>query len=580
MNEKKTGYPSIDQPWLKYYEGKQNKPIPHTCIYEIIKNENADYMDGIALNYFGRKYTFQELFDGADAAANAFKAAGLKAGDVVVFFLVNTPESVFAYLGANKMGLCVNQCDLRSDVKTMKHYISQVSPKVIVTLDMCWSTVVAATEDMDCVEKIVTLSVSNSMPQPILTGYKLAKEKKIVPTPVVYSDRVISWNDFIAAGEGIVAEQAPYDPDFCSIMMHTGGTTGLPKTVMLSDETIIGCLWGLWVSGINFARGDVWYNELPPFIVYGLTIAIICPLAAGMTVVLNPNFDPKAFPMQVLKYRPQHVAAVTEHFRQLYRSPLSRYLNYKFAKTFIIGGDAVPVDEEKRLNKFLKLRHSKMKIIKGYGMTELSPLATLCTPEVNAIGSIGIPLYSSNIKIVDTDTLEERPYNKIGEIWVSSPGIMLGYLGDEEATNEMIVTDKDGTRWLRTSDLGYMTEEGLLYHKGRMRRIYMTVHDGQGAKIFPAVPEDAIRTSKDVMDTAVACRPMRNSTFYEPVAFVVKEPASHKTDEELTEELKQINKDSVPSYMRPVKYVYLDNLPLTVAGKVDFVKLEKMAVKA
>jgi len=576
MENKMTGYASIDKPWMKYYEGIEFTPWPQATLYRSVLDANKDYLDETALIYFGRKYSYGQMFEQIDATANALKALGLEKGDVAIFSLVNTPEAVFALYGANKMGVVLNLVDPRSDVKTWKHYIEQVKAKVIVTLNLNYPIVEKAIEGTT-VEKVVVVSVANSMKGALKLGYKLQSRKE---TPkITYSDRVLTWNQFIENGRGAQAEEAPYAPGTCSIMVHTGGTTGMPKTVMISDDRLTQVIWSYHWTGIMFARQQTWYNDLPPFIIYGFGICTHAVLLFGLQLILMPKFSPEDFPKWFKKYKPQHVAAVSEHFRQLIRDPEVQKMDLSFVVSINVGGDALPVEDEKQINQFFEERGCPYNMIKGYGMTEVTSGATSSSPTMgsNAPGSIGIPFYRVTVKIMDPDTLQELKYNEIGEIWINTPGVMLGYMNDQEATDEMLYTDENGDVWVRTSDLGLMTEDGMIYHKGRMRRIYITIHDGQGAKIFPQVPEDAMRKNADVEDVSVACRFMKDSTFYEPVAFVVKEKDSAKTDEQLTEELKKICEDEVPTYMHPVDYVYLDTLPLTKNGKVDFVTLEKQA---
>ena len=153
---------------------------------------------------------------------------------------------------------------------------------------------------------------------------------------------------------------------------------------------------------------------------------------------------------------------------------------------------------------------------------------------------------------------------------------MLGYLDDQEATDEMIFTDEKGERWLRTSDLAKISEDGFLTHKGRLRRIYITDNGGDAAKIFPSVPEKEILRHEDVDAVCCAGRLKKDSTFYEIVAFVVKK--NDRPDEELAEELKKLCEEKVPGYMQPVAFEFIEALPLTETnGKVDFVQLEERA---
>ena len=253
-------------------------------------------------------------------------------------------------------------------------------------------------------------------------------------------------------------------------------------------------------------------------------------------------------------------------------------MNLDFLIIAAAGGDAVSLEVEKSCNEYLQRQNCKYAVTKGYGMTEICAVATFTTPSANALGSVGIPLALNTVKIVDVDTTKEVQVNQTGEIWFSSPSIMIGYYNKPEETAEIIVTDEMGIRWIRTGDLGHITEDGLLFHEGRIRRIYITSHEGQPAKIFPFLVEDHIRNSDDVFDCVVVGRLKENSANYEPVAYVILKnqqaaPATVKIELETT------CRENLPSYMWPVEYNFVDEFPHTPIGKVDYRALEKEAEK-
>lgn len=241
-----------------------------------------------------------------------------------------------------------------------------------------------------------------------------------------------------------------------------------------------------------------------------------------------------------------------------------------------VGGDAVECNLEQDVNKFLAEHNCQYEVCKGYGMTKLSATAVITFKGANAIGSVGIPLISNTIKIVDTETSKELGYNETGEIWISSPSIMLGYYNKPQETAEIIITDEKGVRWVRTGDLGHITEDGLLFHEGRIRRIYMTAHEGQPAKIFPMLVEGALKKSQHVSECSVVGRKRKNSDYYEAVAFIVKNSDATDTNVILEDISKQCA-ENVPTYMIPAEYCFVDELPHTPVGKVDFRTLEKKA---
>jgi len=576
MENTMTGYPHIDRPWLKYYsdEAKYHLNAPESTLYRAVYNANKDAMTYPAINYYGATWTYGDMFDEIEKAARSFAALGVQKGDTVVLCLLNMPETVFAFYALNKIGAIVNMVDLRSDSKTMKHYIEQVHAKTIVTLDMAYPLIRTATEDLD-IDHIVVVSLARSMPEPIKGGY-IIQSKATMPE-IAYDLTTLSWDVFMAMGKYGIYTEAPYEPNACAVHMHTGGTTGMPKTVMLSTYGINHVVRQYWFIGIPLDphNGQTFYNDLPPFILYGLLVGIQMSFIHGETVILLPKFDPFAFPELFAKFRPSHACAVTEHFRQLIKSEYTQDLDMSFLVSLAIGGDAIPQEEEEAINKFIRDRGCRYDMLKGYGMTELSAPFATSTQTVGAIGSVGMPLVENNMKILDADTHEPLKYNQMGELWVTGPGVMLGYFEDPEATEEIMETDENGVRWLKTGDIAHVNEDGLLFIDGRIRRIYMTMHDDQGAKIFPFVPEKTIRESEDVDTCSVVGRKMGDSAFYEPVAFVVK--AGDKSEAEIEADLRARCEKEVPSYMQPVEYFFISAIPLTHAGKVDFRQLEEMA---
>ena len=324
----KTGYPSIDRPWEEFYKNLPEKPMNDMpwkkylvddtpigsqppqglTMYQLIHDVNKDYPDQIALNYFGKKTTFREMFQHIDESARALTAAGVKKNDYVMVSLVDMPEVVYTFYGANKIGAAVNLIDPRSDVETLKHYIHQVNPKVFITLDLNYPLVKKAVVDTS-VEKVVIVKIGNSMPPAIRLGYNL-KSRKDHPK-IEYSDSVVLYNDFIASGEGTPDIEADYEKDACRIIVHTGGTTGLPKSVMISDQITNNVAWSYGYIGFPIKRQNVWYNELPPFIIYSMMISVHLPLFYGVTVVLNPEFSVEKFAKNFKKYKPNYAGGVT-----------------------------------------------------------------------------------------------------------------------------------------------------------------------------------------------------------------------------------------------------------------------------
>lgn len=569
MEEKTlTGYPSIDKPWLKFYTEEQiNTDLPECTVYELLWNKNKDHLGEIALNYYGHRFTYGQLFDRIERAAKAFSALGVKAGDIVIICTVNTPEMVYTFYALNRLGAIANMVDPRTNIDGLRGYIQESNARLAVVVEPAYPAIVKAAIGIE-LEKIIVISPADSLAPAAKILYRMKNKAPKL------TDIAMSWKSFEAQGTAVVPEYVSYAKDACCVMAHTGGTTGFPKGVLLSNDNINAVTHGYQYLGIPFQRQHRYFDDLPPFIMYGLCLATHTTLCYGLEVILYPVFDSKDFPKQFAKYKPHHFSALVDHLKYLAQDERTKRMDLSYFITPAVGGDAVNVELEKEVNGFLHRNGCKYEATKGYGMTELAATAVTTCPKANALGSVGIPLIANTVKIVDTDTQQELKYMETGEIWISGPSIMQGYYKKPVETEEMIVTDEDGVRWIRTGDLGHMTEDGLLFHEGRIRRIYMTAHEGQPAKIFPMLVENALKKSVSVQECSVVGRKRKNSDYYEAVAFIVKNDTKTAL---LEDELNEICRKHIPTYMVPAEYRFVEELPHTPIGKIDFRALEKEA---
>lgn len=566
----KTGYPSIDKPWLKYYsQDAIDAPLPECTMYEMVWNNNKEHLGDIALNYYGRKITYGQLFAGIENAAKAFSVLGVKKGEAVILCMVNTPEMVYALYALNRLGAVANMVDPRTNAAGIHEYILESNARFVMTVDLAYKAIEKAAEKTD-VQKIIVVSPADSLPPVAKVLYSL-KNKAPEAGKVA-----LSWKAFLAEGVNAHLNTAPYKKDTCCVMAHTGGTTGFPKTVMLSHDNINAVTHGYRYVNIPFQRQHRYFNDLPPFIIYGLALAIHTTLSYGLQVILYPTFDSKGFPKLFAKYKPHHFSALADHLKYLAADPITQEMDLSFLITPAVGGDSLSTELEQTANKFLKRNGCRFEVVKGYGMTEIAATGVTSSRGANAIGSVGAPLVNNNIKIVDVDSGQELKCGQTGEVWISGPSVMIGYYNKPKETSEIIVTDENGARWICTGDLGHVNQDGLLFLEGRIRRIYLTTYNGQPAKIFPIPVEDALRKLDAVRDCSVVGRKRKGSNYYEAVAFIVKEKGSN---EEVRRAAAEHCVAHLPEYMIPAQYLFLDELPHTPIGKVDFRALERIAAE-
>lgn len=571
-NKKLTDFPSIDKPWLKYYsEEAINAPLSECTMYELMYENNKKHLDDIALIYYNREITYGQLFNEIEKTAKAFSALGVKQGDIVIICSANMPETIYIIYALNRLGAVINLVDPRANEEQLRKYINECNSKIVVSIDLAYPTIKKAVKNSTA-EQIVVISPSDSFSTIMQYIYKIQNKANAI------EDNTLLWNDFRSIKCNSTSNFVGYEKNQLAVIGYTGGTTGIPKGVCLSNDNVNAVVHGYRYVNIPFKRQDTYYNDLPPFIIYGLSLAIHTTLCYGLRVILEPLFNPKRFPKEFAKKKPNHFSAGADHLNFLKMDKKVQKMNLSFLKTPAMGGDSLNIKTEEEVNNFLQTHGCYHEVVKGFGMTELSATAITTFDGVNELGSIGVPLVNNMVKFVDTESGKEVGYNQVGEMWISGPSVMMGYYNNLETTEEIIVEDENGNRWIRTGDLGCINEDGLIFHKGRIRRIYVTVVDGQPAKIFPMLIENTIKTSSDVYDCVVVGRHMEDSSYYETVAYVILKD-NCKRQEYVLQDLQKLCKDNIPSYMRPIEYRFVTKYPHTSIGKVDFRKLEEMATE-
>ncbi len=598
------GKPSIDKPWLKYYnEEILNKKLPEKTIYEYVVENNKKYPNRTALNYFGRKISYGQMIENIDQTARAFRNYGIKEGDIVTICMPTIPETIYIYYALSKIGAIANMVDPRTSKEGIENYINEAQSKMLIMID------VAADKAIDVkkkttIEKIVTVSPTDSLPLGIMLKkvskdidslYKDKKEmanreckkepkkKDIIldyfknmkknESSFSKSRECISWPVFYKAGKKKDYKPYPtYEKDKPLLIVHTGGTTGPSKGVVLSNFSVNAASFQCENAGYDFKREHNWLNIMPPFIAYGIGNGLHLPLSCGMEVILIPQFDPNKFDDLLLENRPNHMVGVPSHYGNIIHSKKleNEDLSYIIAPT--VGGDKMDENLEKKTNEFLSKHHCDYKVVKGYGMTEVNAAVAACTSnETNKIGSVGIPFPNTTISIFDPDTGEELGYNEKGEVCITGPNTMIGYFNNEEETNKILRKHEDGNVWVHSGDIGYMDADGNLFIVDRLKRMIIRP---DGFKIFPSLIEDVVVKHPLVKSCkTVGLRDLKFSQGKLPKAHVVL----YETDrniKDIENEIYMLCEEQLPEYYWPCEIEFNKSLPLTAIGKVDYLKLE------
>ena len=569
----RTGYPSVDKPWLKYYsEEAINAPLPECTIYEYLYENNKDFPSDIAINYLGRKITYKDLFENIDKTAAAFLKAGVKEKEIVTVALPSIPEALYCVYALDKIGAVANMIHPLAGKEETIHYFNEVESRVAVIFDGAYGAI-ADDIDKTSVEKVIVASRADSLPIALKMAYNLK-----VKSPKLDGKIFITWKAFLQAGKGTTVKTVDKDCHEMAIISHTGGTTGEPKGVMCSDANINSLIYQTFCCFEHEERQHRALAVLPPFVNYSLVESMLEMLYLGYTVILLPKYEPEKIWDYIRNYRPNVILSIPAYWEMLLVNCDSRKEDMSFLEQIYYGGEAMNKETERAIDDVLLKCGSKTELLKGLGSTELMAAASQTYPWCNAIGSVGIPLVKTNCKVVNPETNEEMGYREDGEICFSGPTLMLGYYKKEDSTNDVIKIHEDGTRWLHTGDVGHIDTDGVIYVTGRIKRIIMTKGtDGQVTKLFPDRVEKAIFGCQNVELCCVVGVPNKERINY-PKAFVVLKNKS--ADNSVEKEIISICKQNLPDYMIPKEIQFMDDLPRTPRGKVDYRALEEMGKEA
>lgn len=560
---------SDEQPWLNYYS-EENRTIKYTdkTIYDYLVECVGVDKDLVALNYFGTRMSFGEMFDKIDVAAKAFRSIGVKQGDVVTICLPNTPEALISFYAINKIGAVADMIHPLSAGNEIKHYLNESKSRTLILVDFAYEKVKEHLEDT-LVHKTIMVSPKDSMPKGLAAGYMLTRGLKI-KKPRLNDFDFMSWGSFLFKGitYGKI-HKCTMKSDDLAVILHSGGTTGKPKGIMLSNFNFNAECQQACLVLPSIKPKEKIMTILPNFHGFGLCVSMHAPLCLRMEVILIPEFDAKRFHRTIQKYRPNALVGVPTLWEAMLSNKRFEDVDLSDLRYMVSGGDSMTLGMEEKINNFLHTHGTRINISKGYGMTECVAAVAFTFEGTNEPGAIGIPMIGADIKICKVDSTESLPLGVEGEICVNSPTVMMGYFNNQEETDKIIKIHEDGKKWLHTGDLGYITPDGIIYFTQRLKRMIVS----SGFNVYPGQIEQVIETHPDVAKCCVVGIP-HPYKMQVPKAFIMLR-AGVKESSKLKKEIKELCKDNLAAYSIPKDFEFRDSLPKTLLNKVDFKKLEK-----
>lgn len=589
-----TGYPTVDRPWDVYTKGDfdPEKDIPNMSIYQLALESNKENMKNVALdlrtskNDFskGLKITYENLFSRVDDSAKSSTVIGIKPDDIIPLVVPNLPEARIAIYSNSKIGAVSFPISPLMSVNQLEKIIKENRIKNLVIFDMFYEKYAPALK-CDSLENIIMLDGTESLPKSIQELLRLKEFLKGTKRELYKGDkRIIPWYEYDKYKKDHKGEIVPYYVDnHTAAIIGTSGTTGLSKGAMFSDRNIN-------AAALSYKNGGLFkgnfLDALIPSIGYGISI-LHYQTVDGKYVYLSPELLTTKFPDALLKLQPDNYPGGPVHYINIRNSGIKD----KMVKweNLISGGATLPKDLEKELNgvdegyeeygDYDKLKeldalpiNDSILVRQGYGLTENVAVGTYNKRGTYKFGSIGIPMLYATIGIFKEGTDEELSYNEKGEICITGPMVMQGYLNNKDETEKTLKLHSDGKVWIHTKDKGYMDETGHLFHVDRFKNIFMRT----GFNVHPSSISNFIDTIPGVSESAVIGfeHPEEQCV---PIAFVVLDNNRDKemTEEKMREKIMQECVANLEQTSVPYEIVFTNTLPINLGGKVDQIRIAK-----
>ena len=490
---------SSSAPWQAYYGNTPaSLDYPHISMFEMVALAAGKYPENVAYSFMGKETTFRAFMKRIDAAARGLWNMGIRKGDKVTICMANTPQALDCFYALNRIGAIPNMIHPLSAAKEIAFYLNFSRSKAILTLDQFYYKVESILPELENETTILIARIAEELPLPLSVLYPMTKSaravKKLPKTGYTY------WYDMVNAGRN--TELPPHDVHFddCGAILYSGGTTGTTKGIMLSNLNFNALgLQTIAASGYGSVAGMKMLSVMPVFHGFGLGIGIHTALIGGATCILIPQFNVKTYADTLIKQKPNLIPGVPTLFEALLRAESLKDADLSFLKGIFSGGDSLSPELKKKVDAFLREHNCSEQIREGYGTTECVTASCLTPRDYARSGSIGVPFPDTYYKIVAPGTTEEVPANTEGEICVSGPTVMMGYMDNPQETANTLRRHYDGRIWLHTGDLGHMDQDGFIYFRQRIKRMIIS----SGYNVYPSQLENVIDGHEKVLLSCV-----------------------------------------------------------------------------
>lgn len=533
--------------------------------YEKLKEAIKGFPHGLAIYYQGKKISYRKLDKLINRMADILvNRLNVQKGDVLLIAQPNIPEVLILFYAANKIGAVCDFVHPFTPFNQIKAIIKQTNAKYAFLFEQRIAKEVDRYREMSDV--IYVTRIEDFLPSGKKFIYHTFMNKAI-------RRKLGKWRGSFKGFKYLYQLKPKYNVpatvtnngETTSVLLHSGSTTGDPKTICLCDNNlnfVAEHACEMLACTPEYIRGGGMLSVLPSFHGFGLCITMHAPLITRFATILVPKFSPKETVKIMNKTKVSCICGVPTMYESLLKyEPFTKCKKLKRLHVVFCGGDTLSPKLQKQFNDAMKANGSHCQMFEGYGLTEAVCVNIVNTFDHNKVGSIGYPISGAKFKIVDENG-KELPRGEVGEIALKSPAVMNGYFNDERATKEAV---KDG--WLYTGDLGYMDEEDFIFFKQRKKRVIKV----SGVGVFPTEIERLIENVPGVE----ACCAIQIPDPRLQAAVKVFVVAKFFDEEGMRNAIIDTCRKYLIRWAVPKEIEFCESLPKTLLGKIDFKVLQK-----
>ncbi|HET7672549.1 MAG TPA: long-chain fatty acid--CoA ligase [Burkholderiales bacterium] len=520
--------------------------VPRVSVYANLAARAAERPRHCAINFYGTEISYGELKQQADALAGYLQQrCGVKKGDRVLLYLQNSPQYVIAFYAVVRADAVVVPVNPMNRTEELRHYVDDAQARVAIV-------------GQEVHERVAPLRLEHVI---VATYSDFLRKDADLPVPDFVRARraatgAMAWREAIETGAQPGEHRA--GPDDLAVMPYTSGTTGKPKGCMHThssvQSTTVPYLYWRGASG-----DSVVLSALPMFHVTGMQAGMNAGIYVGATIVVLSRWDRDCAAMQIERAKVTTWSAITTMLVDFLSNPRLAEYDLSSLKTLGGGGAAMPEALARKLEEVIGLPY-----VEGYGLSETMAPSHINPPHRPKRQCGGIPIFNTDARILDPETLAELGPNQVGEIVVHGPQVFKGYWRQEQATREAFI-EHDGKRFFRTGDLGYYDEEGYFFITDRLKRMI----NASGFKVWPAEVEAMLYAHPGIKEACVIGAPdgYRGETV--KAVIVPREPDLK------AEDIIEWARSRMAAFKVPRVVQFVEQLPKTATGKILWRELQE-----